>query len=340
MEMDFLGNQPPGISEASLLQNATFRFRHLNLKLETPVVDVLSGQYWQLFGWQSLFHPNTVEIQGVPGQVYSRSPQIRISKTIKSGDMAIELALAASRPPQRASATPDAQAGVKFQYNGMKALHTAGSTGTAVDGLAVGVSVVGRRFAVDELSASPSSEVTANGYGVSVDALIPIIPATKDKHGNALTFTGSFSTGAGIADLYQSLTGGVSQPSLPNPTMANPAPVYVPNIDNGLAMFYASDKTLHAVQWTAYIAGLQYYLPPAGHVWVSANYSHIESANAHYFGSKTAVWDHEDWADLNLMFDVTPAVRLGIEGAYFDMKYFDGADAPNYRAQFSGFFLF
>ena len=37
LEMDFLGNQPPGISDASLYQNPTFRIRHMNVKLETPV---------------------------------------------------------------------------------------------------------------------------------------------------------------------------------------------------------------------------------------------------------------------------------------------------------------
>ena len=53
-------------------------------------VDVLAGQYWQLFGWQSMFHPSTVEIQGVPGQIYSRTPQLRLSKTIKSDAINVE----------------------------------------------------------------------------------------------------------------------------------------------------------------------------------------------------------------------------------------------------------
>jgi hypothetical protein len=356
LEMDFLGNQAGSpdaqylqtsgkgatiLSEQQFWQNPTFRFRHLNLKLETPTVDVLIGQYWQLFGWQSTFHPNSVEIQGLPGQVYSRSPQIRVGKTIKSGDLAVELAIAASRPPQRASATPDGQAGVKVTYNGVKALHTAGSTGTAVDGLSFGLSFVGRRFAVNNFPAS-DKEVAKDGYGVSIDALIPILPATKDKHGNALTLTGSFTTGAGIADLYQSLTGGVSQPPAPNPMGLPPgqAPVYVANVDNGLVQWFASDNTLHPVQWTTALVGLQYYLPGEGKHWLSANYSHTESNNAKYFGGAGAVWTQEDFADVNLFCDVTPAVRLGLEGAYFDMTYVDTKEATNYRAQFSAFFLF
>ena len=77
-EMDFLGNQPqgspspagsPAVSESAYFASPTFRIRHMALKLETPIVDVLAGQYWQLFGWQSSFHPSSVDIQGLPGQV-------------------------------------------------------------------------------------------------------------------------------------------------------------------------------------------------------------------------------------------------------------------------------
>src|SRR5438552_3357594 len=79
-------------TESATFTSPSFRIRHFNVKLETPIVDVLIGQYWHLFGWQSIYHPNTVEIQGVPGQIYSRTPQIRISKTIKSAPVTLELA--------------------------------------------------------------------------------------------------------------------------------------------------------------------------------------------------------------------------------------------------------
>src|SRR5215471_9252312 len=93
IEGDFIGNQPlgapnpvgtPPVTENSFFTSPGYRIRHAMLKLETPVVDLLVGQYWELFGWQGLFHPNTVELQGMPGQLYSRTPQIRLSKTIKS----------------------------------------------------------------------------------------------------------------------------------------------------------------------------------------------------------------------------------------------------------------
>jgi hypothetical protein len=159
-----------------------------------------------------------------------------------------------------------------------------------------------------------------------------------------MTLSGSYVTGAGIADLYQSLSGGVSNPALPNPGMATPAPTYTPNIDPSMVMWYADTVngtfSLHAVQWTSYIVGLQYYLPPAGHAWLSANYSHMSSNNAQYFGAANKVWNKEDWADGNLMFDLTAAVRMGAEFAWTSQTFVDATKAKDYRVQYSAFFVF
>src|SRR5262249_28453160 len=140
VEADFLGNQPPGISESAFFVNATFRLRHAFLKVETDYVDLLVGQTWQLFGFQPYFHPNTVEIQGVPGQVFSRSPQLRLSHIFKAEPVSVEVAVAASRPPQRDAHVPDGQAGVRLTYNGLKGVHTLGGTGTSVDAAAIAFS--------------------------------------------------------------------------------------------------------------------------------------------------------------------------------------------------------
>src|SRR5260221_8983856 len=95
IETDFQGPVPtianpdpspspnPFGTEGNFFASPNLRVRHFNMKIETPVVDVLLGQYWQLFGWQSAYQPNTVEIQGVPGEIYGRTPQPRVSKTIK-----------------------------------------------------------------------------------------------------------------------------------------------------------------------------------------------------------------------------------------------------------------
>jgi hypothetical protein len=339
LELDFFGNQPTGISEAALFQNPTLRFRHANLKLETPIVDFLIGQYWELFGWQSAFHPASVDLQGLPGQVYSRAPQIRIGKKLKAGDISLELAIAAVRPPQRASGVPDGQAGIKLSYDGLKGYHTAGGAGSAIDSAAIGVSAVGRKFAVNEFKPTSVDDVDRNGYGLSIDALIPIVPATKDHKENALTLTGSFVTGAGIADQYTGLSGGVANPVLPNPMATTPAPTYTPNVDGGLVLF-RSDGTLHPIQWTSYIVGAQYYLPPSAKLWIAGTYSHLSSDNAHAFGDAKKVFDTSSWAAGDVFFDATPAVRLGLEYAWFNQTYVDGTAATDHRVQLSAWLIF
>src|SRR5581483_11369860 len=50
LEMDFLGNQPSGISQTSTFTSPTMRLRHAMFRVETPVVDVMVGQYWHLYG--------------------------------------------------------------------------------------------------------------------------------------------------------------------------------------------------------------------------------------------------------------------------------------------------
>ena len=348
-ECDFLGNQPlanpnpvgtPPVSEASFYTSPTFRMRHYALKLETPVVDLLAGQYWQLFGWQSMFHPNTVEMQGVPGQIYSRSPQFRLSHLFKSDPVNVEVAVAASRPPQRDSEVPDGQAGIRLAINNWKGMHTAGAAGSAIDALSIGFSTVGRYFKVPNLAAAPTKAITINGYGYSIDALIPIIPASDVAHpDNALTLTGSFVYGQATADLYTGLNGGASSATLPAPA------VYPQDFDNGLVAF-TSDGILHAIRWESVIAGLQYYLPTPNRMWISANYSHMYSSDIKALettgsGSNASkLFNKSDWADGNLFVEANAAVRFGLEYAYFHQNFLDGSTGKNSRVQFSAFYIF
>lgn len=339
LEMDFFGNQPPNASEAAFFNNPTMRIRHAALKLETPIVDILAGQYWELFGWQSYFHPNSVQIQGLPGQVYSRTAQVRLSHAFESEPVTVEIAAAALRPVQRDADTPDGQAGLKLSINGWKGLHTSGSTGTSIDALALGISGLYRSFKVDELAAKPSASVKKNGWGVSFDALVPVVPATKDRKANALTLTGSFVKGAGIADMYSGLTGGITFPAPPNPGGATPAPTYTPNIDNGFVTYDANGK-LHVIDWQSFIVGVQYYLPPSGSVWISANYSQMKSDDIGSYGTPDKVFKASRWADGNVFWDVNAAVRVGAEYAYFEQTYGDDAKAKNHRVQTSIFYIF
>jgi hypothetical protein len=355
LEMDFLGNQQPigytpgqafVISENAFFTNPAFRVRHMNLKLETPIVDILFGQYWHLFGWQSLYHPNTVEIQGVPGQIYSRTPQLRLSKTIKTNPVTLELAVAMMRAPQRDSWTPEGQAGIRLAFNKWTAVATAGPAGTTIQPLSVALTGDLRQFNLPPFSGKTTDATLGKtGWGVAVDAFAPLVPGRKGHKRNSLAANGEYAYGFGIADLYTGLSAGalgIANPTIPPAMAGGTATPFSPNVDPALALFDAA-HTVHMIQIQSFLVGVQYYLPVAdGMMWVSANYSHLSSNNAQYYRASATTTPRiaEDWADANFFVDATPAVRLGLEYAWFHDKFTDGTFANNHRIQFSAFYIF
>lgn len=343
IEADFSGNQPTGITESQFYTNAAFRLRQFFVKLETPIVDVTIGQTWQLFGWQPYFSPNTVQIQGIPGQVFGRNPQLRVSRTFKSDPVNVEIAAAATRPVQRDSEVPDWQGAVRVMVNGWKGVHTLGSTSTAADPLTLGFSAVGRRLVIPEYVAKPMDEFTRFGWGVSLDAFVPVIPATLESRANALSLNGSFATGSAISDLYAGLTNTTTASwPVPNPSGATPAPVYTPNFDNGLVVMKSNGYPLR-VKTQTFLIGAQYYLPPSGRVWISGNFAQLKSDNTVDVMQPDAaakMYTKAQFMDVNVFADVTPAVRLGAEYANVVQTFKDGKDETNHRVQVSGYYIF
>jgi hypothetical protein len=311
--------------------------------VETDAVDFLFGQYWQLFGWQSVYHPASVEIQGLPGQLYSRTPQIRISKTIKSDDVIFELALAAMRPPQRDSAMPEGQAGIRLGTPAWSGVMTNGAAGTSVQPLSIAVTGDARQVRLPnyyQSAANVGNGSSRMGTGIAVDAIIPIIPAKK-RQGNALTVNGEFATSYGAPDLYTGLSGGATVPTY-GPTKAAPSGATNADIDPGIAV-YDNTGGVHMIQWTSYLVGVQYTLPGLdGKTWLALNYSHIQSANlGNFYAGTGKVLHSEDFYDANLFQDVGAAVRLGLEYAMFDDLYANSdIHARNNRVQFSAWYIF
>jgi len=342
LEMDFLGNEPAigyppgaGVSENSFFANAAFRERHINVKVETPVVDMLFGQYWALFGWQPYFHMNTVDIQGAPAEIYSRRPQVRLSKNIKTDPVNVEIAAAALNPPQRASEAPEGQAGVRVTFNHWKGKRTDGATGTAIEPASLGIS---GDMKYVKLPVFPAANTTTDkvGTAISFDAFLPVLPANDEgKSGNDLSLMGNFATGYGMADQYSAFTGGSSIP-----TTTPPAAPYPQNIDNGIVTFDSAGN-LHYIQWYVGNVGLQYYFPGVGgKVWITANYGHAESPNAVALGNAAKTRASLDWVNVDLFADPVPGFRLGLSyGRTFD-NYGDKQQAINDRVQGSAFFIF
>ena len=181
----------------------------------------------------------------------------------------------------------------------------------------------------------------------SAFSLIPVIPADDaDDRGNRLTLTGAYVTGTGIADLITA-GGGATFPTLPNPAQANPPPIYHGDIDYGLVSFDTLG-VLHTIDWWAYRAGLQYDLPPNGRFILSANFTEARSKNMSELFPKggaeiellVRVADRTQYADVNLFWDVNPAIRLGISGQYTKVYYLDGDKPDNLRGMGQALYVF
>ena len=225
-------------------------------------------------------------------------------------------------------------------------MRTAGGTGTSVDPASIGVSGVARRFRLPEYANAPVQTQTINGYGLSIDGLIPVVPATASNWDNALTLTGSFARGQAIADLFTGLTGGVSLNPLPADSTGK-ASSFAMDIDNGLVIFDANGQ-MHAIRWQAVLVGLQYYFPTSPfRMWVAANYSHMSSNDIQNIVVGTSgsnvngkIFNKSDFADGNLFVDATQSIRFGLEYAWFRQTYLNGVKGTNNRVQLSGFYLF
>ncbi len=351
IEGDFFGSQsaPPTGSENAYFDSPLFRIRHAYLKLENRVVDVLAGQTYDVFGWQNYGFPMSTEFLGLPNMVFSRNTQLRLSRAFGSaGPLTVELAVEGARPAQRDAQVPDFHGGVRLALNRWVGITTPGNVRTVALPAFIGVSGVVRQFKVNAFAPPPtqgSNNVT--GWGLSVDALLPVIPAADvDHRGNALTLTAAFVTGSGIADLLTT-GGGARFPTLPNPAQASPPPEYAGDVDNGLVTFDVQ-TILHTIDWQAYRGGLQYYLPPSGRLILAANVTYAFSRNMQDLYLKGgreiellgAVADRSTYADVNLFWDATPAVRFGLSGQYTKVRYLDGDSPHNLRGMAQAMYVY
>jgi len=289
---------------------------------------------------QPNFIPAVVQWPGLTGELFSRTPQLRLSHTFKTAPVNVEVAAAAMRSPERDSATPEGQAGVRVVFNKWTSWHTSYLTSTALTAASIGLSGDVRHFRLPEFAEKPQDSRSATGMGFAANAYLPIIPARKDKKDNSLSLIGEFVTGRSINDMYTGLTGGVSNAALPNPMGATPAPVFTSTLDAGLAVYDAQGQ-LRLPRWTTLLVGLEYYLPfVGGRVALFANYSQSQLHDAASYPNPAKVRDHESFYEAGFFVDPTPATRFGLDYAHIDDVYADGVTASNEAAQITGFLFF
>jgi hypothetical protein len=348
-------------TENQYFTSPALRVRHFYMKVESGGFEVLFGQTWHLFGWQNTYHPNTVQIQGVPGQLYARTPQLRVTKTFATKNVTFDIAIAAMRPPQRDSAIPEGEGALHFAINNWTATQTISATGTVVSPASIAVSGDVRAVAIPDFPTATTKstyDISKVGGSIAVDAFLPIIPSSKEHMGNSLSLLGEFVDGQGISDMYTGLASGVGFPTVANPTGLATATVYNPQIDPGIATINPVTQAVSFVEWRTIRGGFQYYFPRLdGKMWLSANYANVNVPNAASFVTSTTtpamgmtpaktvtnagtIRSTLNFFDILVMGDVTPAVRLGLEYAYYTDKYADGVSGTNHRVQGSAFYIF
>jgi len=355
LEADFLG--PTATTEQGTWSNPVLRIRNSFLKMETPVLDILIGQTWTLFGWQPNYLAASAQLPGLPGQMFERTSQLKLSKTIKSDPVTAELAVAANRPPQEDSATPEGVAGIRLAANHRSGAHSGYMVSTTVVPASIAISGDLRKFRIPAFAAASDRGHVKVGGGVSASVYLPIVPATKESKDNALSITGEVSIGAGTSDMYTALgAAGTANATLPA-TAAGAPQTYPANFDPGLA---AVDATGHIelIKWTSYLACLEFYPGgTGGRLGTFANFGHMESSNAKNVGTavaagtsdaaiaaaaaaKARIRDHEEFYEVGLLFDPTKATRVAASGSLYDDTYGDGKDAKNYALIMSGWLFF
>ena len=342
IEGDFFGFDPnpaypnPATqpSEANFYTAPTFRIRHAWVKIASPFVDVLGGQSWSVLGGAGGFQPASVALQGLVGEIYQRTEQVRLGKTLGFGGSKLEILVAALRPYQRDIAIPDLSGMLRLEIGGWTGYKSSGGTGGGLANLQVAVSAVTKQFrAAPAKPASTTDWTTASGSAVAVDAIVPIIPATKASHAGAMTLVGEASTGSGYNDSFTGLNAGISGVGAP----AGAAASYATTIDTGAVGWVGSALT--AVDYQSLLLNLQYCVSSS--VLLSGIYSAMLSDNSFQFakgGNGTYVANR--YASLAVLWDVTPATRVGLEGAWTSQHLSDNHTRINRRALASMWFYF
>jgi len=347
LETDFFG--PITTSEQGTWSNPVLRIRHAYFKLETPVVDVMVGQTGNLFGWASNYLVTGAQEPGLPGQMYQRTSQFRVSKLIKTDAITTEIAVAAERPVQMDSGRPEGVAGVRLQFNHWTGAHTLYLSTSLTQPASIAVTGDLRGFRISEFSTAPRDGHWKVGGGVAIDGFLPIIPATKTSRENALSLSGELVIGAGTQDMYTALGAGAGTINAPIPAAPGGMPgTYAPNFDAGFAAYDAKGN-LELIKWTSYMVGAEYYPPGIdGRLGTFASYGHMQSANSKRFASlatATAAYGastrkSEDFFGTGLFFDPTKQTRVGLDFGFYNDHYVDNSKARNYSVLSSMWLFF
>ena len=291
------------------------------------------GQYWSLFGWQPYYFASHADVVPLAGAVNARNAQLRGMKTFEvgSGDT-LQLAVAASRPPQRDAQFPAVDGGLRATFGSRKSGYTTSTAGPrALRQLSIGLSGTMREFETPRTGGNVGEVSYFPGLAMALDAFIPVWAAAPDSAdvGNTVSLLLEGTTGRGYGDLFPSWSGNLS-------TNAGGG-----NLDAGIGG-QDSLGNFRLIELRSASGSLQYQLPDAWQTWFSVGYGQIYSTNAGLFvgGNNLKVYTRDESYFVNTFHDLASCLRVGLEYTFTSTSYTDGPVAHNHRFQLGTWFTF
>lgn len=343
MEFDFLGYvpnpAPGGINEANYLTSPTLRLRLAYTTAESNGWQILVGQYWTLFGWDSNYILKTLSVAPVAGVTFERTPQVRLTKILSLGDASdLELAFAGNRPTQSDAVVPTFDMGTRWVYKGRRAGYTSAIADVQAQPMSLGFSGTIRKYQTGITGGATDAKNHYIGSAFAVDAMVPIMASASEKeYGNTLSFSCEFTIGRGYADQFSGWSGNISQ--LPNTV----PPGNTTNLDAGMGG-YNSDGVFSLINLQTLTAQFQYHFPEKflGGTYTTLGYGRLYSNNVASMIPVTAniAYDSVQTYFLNVFHDFTRQIRVGLEYGLFATHYVDGAQPKNVRVQGAAWFRF
>lgn len=351
-EFDLLGFDPnisatANNTEGGFYNSPTYRARHAYFKFEKDGWEILTGQTWELFGWQSYYFIPSVSIAPLPALTYARTMQAKGVKNWDLGLGTLSSALAIVRPPQSDAGVPDFQAGLRFAFccRGSGYMMGGGAP-RKVEPMSIALSGTLRTINVASNDGITTDTTSYTGSAFAANIFIPILAATDKNLSNTLSLTASFTQGSGYGDQFANFTGG-SMSNLQASNNVNGRTTTLPSLDGGIGD-YDANNNFNLVQITSYNVNLQYHFPNEMPDWVSAGLGVLSSDNMDSLvasngltSGKNTPYDRERVYFANYFHEFSPQIRLAAEYDYIDTEYGNGGVvAKNIRYQLSGFFLF
>ncbi len=338
LELDFLGFDPQPVTnlntEFSATTSPTPRIRHAYGRVTwASGWELLVGQTWTLFGWGPNTFLSTVSFAPVAGEVYERSPQIRLTKCLGSqNERHPELAMAILRPIQRDSGVPVVDLGARYVLPDWPLAYNLPTDLMVIRPSSFGISATFRDVAIPKPGVT-QEQVHYPAGGLALDAVFPVMACRDALPHNCLSATVELSSGFALADLYTNWTGNLPQFALGATT---------PNLDAGFGGFNSQGQ-FQLVGLSSGNASLQYYFDtPQNPTYVSLGYAILSSQNAVHLqpAAGQVVYNQAETLFSQIVRQWEGAVRGALEFSLFRSHYSDGVYALNYRLMTTFYYRF